>query len=218
MNYYKKVNISTKPLSISDDLFIFKSRNKYLKDKIFLIQKEKLSYPDHKKWLRSFVKNNQNKGFIFYLKKKKIGFILLKKVSFYYEITIIFEKKYINKGFGRIAYNETIKKLKNNTMIVANIHAQNLKSLNYFKKMNFIKLYQDKSQIKLAKIEILTKKNKIQYIKKIEKILGKNNSNWMDLLKLSISLNQSETIKIMNNIHSKDEEISKVLKEMITKN
>ena len=40
----------------------------------------------------------------------------------------------------------------------------------------------------------------------------------MDLLKLSISLNQSETIKIMNNIHSKDEEISKVLKEMITKN
>ena len=51
-------------------------------------------------------------------------------------------------------------------MIVANIHAQNLKSLNYFKKMNFIKLYQDKSQIKLAKIEILTKKNNLQYIKK----------------------------------------------------
>ena len=209
MKYSIKENTTVKPLTINDALFIFQCRNNYFQKNIFLIQNKKLKYNEHKIWLKNFIKNKINKGWIILNKKKKIGYLLLKKLGIFYEITIILDKKFTNQGIGQVAYQKAIKKLKNNNLIIANVLKKNLKSLNYFEKMNFIKIGLERNKVILAKLEMLKTKNNFSYINKIEKIRGKNNSNWMDLLKLAFSLNRNETINIMRSIYSKDEEISK---------
>lgn len=218
MKYSIKENIIVKPLTINDTLFIFQCRNNYFQKNIFLIQNKKLKYNEHKIWLKNFIKNKVNKGLIILNKKRKIGYLLLKKLGIFYEITIILDKKYTNYGIGQVAYKEAIKKLKNNNIIIANVLKKNLKSINYFEKLNFIKIGLEKNKVILAKLEMSKTRNNFSYINKIEKIRGKNNSNWMDLLKLAFSLNRNETLNIMRSIYSKDEEISKVLKDMIIKN
>jgi hypothetical protein len=57
-------------------------------------------------------------------------------------------------------------------------------------------------------------KSKTKFINTIEKIRSKNNKNWMDLLRLSYSLDPKETSKIMNSIFKNDYKINRVLKKM----
>ena len=60
-----------------------------------------------------------------------------------------------------------------------------------------------------------TKKNNI--IKKIEKIRSKNNTNWMDLLRLSYDRAPNETANIMSRIYKDDAKISKLVQKLIKK-
>ena len=58
-------------------------------------------------------------------------------------------------------------------------------------------------------------KRKIKKIfSEIEKIRGKNNKNWMNLLRLSYDLKPKETIEIINQILNKDEKLISLAKKL----
>jgi len=48
----------------------------------------------------------------------------------------------------------------------------------------------------------------------IEKIRGKNNKNWMDLLRLSYDVKPKETTEIINQILNKDEKLISLAKKL----
>ncbi len=59
-------------------------------------------------------------------------------------------------------------------------------------------------------------KNKkyMQIISKIESIRKKNNTNWMNLLRLSFKYSPKQTAKIMSKIYIDDSKISKLVKKL----
>ena len=62
----------------------------------------------------------------------------------------------------------------------------------------------------------MTKSNKyyLDLITKIEKIRQKNNGNWMDILKIAFKHSPQETAKVMRNIYSDDNQVSKLVKKL----
>ena len=57
-------------------------------------------------------------------------------------------------------------------------------------------------------------KKKLNLIDRIEKIRKKNNSNWMDILRIAYKYAPNETSKVMKNIYKSDSEISKLVKKL----
>ena len=51
-------------------------------------------------------------------------------------------------------------------------------------------------------------------IDKIEKIRSKNNTNWMDLVRLSFSLDPDNASKILSRIYQEDKKISDLAKKL----
>ena len=63
----------------------------------------------------------------------------------------------------------------------------------------------------------MRKKNYKKYIEilnRIEKIRGKNNKNWMDILRLSFNLDPKKTAKILSNIYKDDQRINRLAKKL----
>lgn len=63
------------------------------------------------------------------------------------------------------------------------------------------------------------KKNrkKINYqkiIKRIENIRKKNNTNWMDILRIAFKFSPKETAKVMSQIYREDNKIAKLSKRL----
>tara|TARA_B100001093_G_C26769929_1_gene989647 strand:- start:774 stop:974 length:201 start_codon:yes stop_codon:yes gene_type:complete len=61
-------------------------------------------------------------------------------------------------------------------------------------------------------------KNKNKYlsiINNIQKVRQKNNKNWMDLMKLSFSLDPQKSKKIVQEIFKSDKRINKLIKKLI---
>ena len=50
--------------------------------------------------------------------------------------------------------------------------------------------------------------------KEIENLRAKNNKNWMNLLRLSFEIDPKKTIKIIQNILSKDEKLIKLANKL----
>ncbi len=61
-------------------------------------------------------------------------------------------------------------------------------------------------------------KNKkyLKIINSIEKTRKKNNSNWMDLMRLSFKYNPTESKKIVKNIFKEDKKINKLIKRLVS--
>ena len=57
-------------------------------------------------------------------------------------------------------------------------------------------------------------KKYLKIIDKIEKVKTKNNSNWMDILRLALKSSPKEAIKIMMQINEKDKKISSLLAKL----
>ena len=62
----------------------------------------------------------------------------------------------------------------------------------------------------------MTKSDKyyLDLITKIEKVRQKNNGNWMDILKIAFKHSPQETAKVMRNIYSDDNQVSKLVKKL----
>ena len=68
---------------------------------------------------------------------------------------------------------------------------------------------QKKSFKKRKKIE-----KSLKLINQIQNIRSKNNKNWMDLVKLSLSLDFNKTSKILSEIYKYDNKIGKITKKI----
>ena len=58
------------------------------------------------------------------------------------------------------------------------------------------------------------KKNYSKIIDKIEKIRGKNNTTWMNIVKIAFKYAPKETAKVMSKIYRYDQKISKQVKKL----
>jgi hypothetical protein len=58
------------------------------------------------------------------------------------------------------------------------------------------------------------KKRYLDIIKKIENIRKKNNSNWMNLLRLAFNMSPNKAALIMSKIYLDDARISKLVKKL----
>lgn len=66
----------------------------------------------------------------------------------------------------------------------------------------------------------LIKKMKKKYskiINSIEKTRGRNNKNWMDILRLAFNSSPSEAAKILSSIYKEDKKISNLAKKLLKK-
>jgi hypothetical protein len=61
------------------------------------------------------------------------------------------------------------------------------------------------------------KKNYLRIISKIQKIRQSNNKNWMDLLRLSFSLDPDKSRLIVKEIFKRDNQISNLVKKLTKK-
>ena len=61
------------------------------------------------------------------------------------------------------------------------------------------------------------KKKYLDIISKIQKIRQTNNKNWMDLLRLSFSLDPEKSRKIVKEIFKRDNQISNLVKQLTKK-
>jgi hypothetical protein len=58
------------------------------------------------------------------------------------------------------------------------------------------------------------KKDPQNIINQIEKVRKKNNSNWMDILRVAFRADPKESSKILSRIYSDDQKISKLAKQL----
>ena len=56
----------------------------------------------------------------------------------------------------------------------------------------------------------MKKSNYKNIINQIQNIRKKNNTNWMDVLRISFKYSPNETLKVMKRIHSTDKKISRL--------
>ena len=193
--------------------FILKVRNQNISRK-FSTDKKKIPYLEHYKW---FKQNHLRKDFFLYIilvKKKQVGYVRVQKIEFKNFVSIAVLKNWQNFGIAKLALRY-VEIQKNIRSIYANVNRYNKNSISLFRGLNY-KIY------KIEKDKIFMKKelNKFNYLKliqKIEKIRKKNNSNWMDILKIAFKYAPNETAKTMAQIYKEDSNISKLTKKLSKK-
>ena len=170
---------------------------------------ELIGKQDHDKWFSDQLDKNEHKIFIIKIYKKKLGYIRLQK-KLKWEVSIAILKKYRNKKIGKKALLNLEKKFQK-IKIFAKVNKLNTKSINFFLSCDYCIIKN------LKNFYIMKKKNKNNHIKIIEnisKIRSKNNSNWMQLLKIAFKYSPTEASKVMKNIYYHDKKISELVKKL----
>ena len=192
--------------------FILSCRNqidarKYSQNKKIIKKK------DHNDWYSSLIKKKQNEIFILRKNNINIGYIRIEKINNLGKISIVIKKKFQGKGLGKKGLLIAEKKSKFKEFI-ANVDKKNKLSIKLFLSAGYKKINEKEKLLSFMK-----KKKKIninnKLINSIEKIRGKNNNNWMDILRLAFKHDPKETSKILKNIYQKDTQISKIVKKLI---
>ena len=217
--------IIIKHASLRDVDDIHAWRNDKLSRK-FSINTKPISKNTHVKWFKKCLKNKRNQYFICYQNKNKIGFVKYendKNDNCFVSINL--NPKFRNKGLSSKILISSLKQkeLKKQTTVFAKIKKNNIKSLKSFKKANYIKIkeyknhYLFRNTIKHDNLASMKSNNFKKYesiISQIEKIRSKNNSNWMDILKIAFKNDPKATAKVMSKIYMDDQKISKLAKKL----
>jgi hypothetical protein len=61
----------------------------------------------------------------------------------------------------------------------------------------------------------MKKKNYLKIISQIETMRKKNNTNWMDILRIAFENNPKKTAKVMSKIYSDDKKIGSLAKKLL---
>mgnify|MGYP006122046871 FL=1 len=202
------MNIKLIKSTAIDSNLLLKLKNKYQLE--YKLQKHKDN--EHNKWFSKNLKNKRHKIYIIIVKEIKVGFVRseIKKNNCYISIALI--KKYEGKGIAKNALLkfEKIIKAKN---YVAIVNKLNTKSLSFFLNCNY-SIYTQKKENYIMKKNILKKNNYLKIIDDIENVRKKNNSNWMDILRIAFKFSPKETAKVMSKIYFQDSKISKLSKKL----
>lgn len=200
--------IKIKKSKISDSKFFYDLRSNHLssssKKRI-----EKTSFLDHDKWFKKNIKKKDHFFFNIFYKKIKCGYIRCQKQRNINYISICVNRNFRKKGIATEALFEIENKLKKIKIFTAIVNRKNFKSVETFAKVGYI-------PHKYNKKFVLMKKNlnKLKIINQIENIRKKNNSNWMDVLRLAYKKSPKEASLIMSKIYSQDNKISRLVKKL----
>lgn len=194
--------------NLLDSKFLFKLRNSFEIRKASK-NKKKISFKEHTKWFFQFKKNKNNKIYIIILNSEKIGYIRTTKSSKDHLVSIAIKKKFTKIGIGKKSLLNFEKKTKIKGL-TAHVLKKNIKSLYFFFSCN----YYIESETKNI---FIMKKNKNKFTKiinDIENIRKKNNTNWMDILRVAFKFSPNETARIMSKIYKEDSKISKLSRKL----
>ena len=206
---FKIKNISKKYFL---DLYHLRNDNK---TRSFSQNNKKIRLIDHEKWLRKIKQKNIYKIFIVLSKNKNevIGYVRFKSLKKYSEVSIAIYKKFRNKGLSKKILLGSERKIKTN-FFIAKVHFRNLKSVALFKSANY-KITKHEGKFMTMKKEINKDADKyLKIIQQIENVRKKNNTNWMDILRIAFRNSPRETAKIMRQIFNEDSKISKLSKKL----
>jgi len=204
------MNIKLVKSKSTDSKFLYRLRNSF-EIRATSIKKKKLSLKEHTKWFSLVRKNKNYNIYTINFNSKKIGYIRTFKSNQNNLISIALEKKYRNRGFGNksLLIFEKKKKLKN---LTAHVLKNNSRSLYFFFSCNYYIESERKNIFIMKKNTNRNKSSKI--IGEIENIRKKNNTNWMDILRVAFKYSPKETAKIMSKIYREDSKISKLSRKL----
>ena len=203
------MNINLVKSKLQDSEFLYNLRNSF-EIRIASKNKKKISFKEHKKWFL-FMNSNKDYLYIIYYRSKKIGYIRTKKDKKDYLISIALINKFTNRGIGKKSLLKFEKKTKIKTF-TAHVIKKNIQSLYFFFSCNYYIERETKNLYIMKKN--LKKKNFNKIINDIEKIRKKNNTNWMDILRVAFKYSPNETARIISQIYKEDSKISKLSKKL----
>jgi L-amino acid N-acyltransferase YncA len=207
MNF--KIKNITKKYSL--DLFNFRNEKK---TREFSINKAKIKFSKHKEWFKN-IKKKTNKIFVILQEKKNIpiGYVRFKIIKNYSEVSISIDKNFRNIGLSKRILLASEKKIKTN-YFKAIVHSRNVRSIALFKSLNYKEIKKNGNFIHMKKIVNENSNKYFKIIQEIENIRKKNNSNWMNILRIAFRNSPKETAKVMSEIFNQDSEISKLSKKL----
>ena len=183
---------------------------------------------EHSNWFKKIMDGSGCISFMLEVNDVKAGFVSYQKKSnneFYTSINL--NPDYRGKNLGSKFLKLTSKKLIMNGFIGtfnAKIKHGNLSSEKTFNNAGYEKnkaykkyiLYtynvQKRNLVKMKSKEKKKTYNKI--IDQIEKIRSKNNTNWMDILRIAFEHSPKEASKVMSDIYHEDQKISLLAKKL----
>ena len=201
--------------SMKDSKFLYKTRVSKEAKRNSLNQRY-FDYDTHLIWFKKNILSTKHRFFVIKIAQIKIGYIRLKKIaknqSF---ISIVVNEENKNSGIGCNALGMVEKKYPKE-IFLAEVLKSNNKSINFFKK-NLYRIYKKKKYSFIMKKNLSNQKKYLDTINKIEIIRKKNNTNWMDILKVAFTHSPEESAKIMSRIFDQDKRISKLSKNLSKK-
>ena len=202
-----------KKVKRNDENFLYKLRNESSIIRNSL-NSSKITKVEHAKWFKKA--GEKSLILIAYLNKKRIGVVHLKKNDSSIVVSIALKSIFQRKGYGAELIKQSEKFIKKNTILIAKIKKQNIRSLKIFLKNNYSILIKNKL-ITVYKIFQKNSENSSydKIISRIETIRKKNNINWMNILKLSFQLDSAKTKLIFKKIYFEDNKINKLSKKIL---
>ena len=196
--------------TFKDSRFFYDLRNDADNRKNFL-NSEKISFDHHNKWFRHSLKKKSNFFFkILINKSQKCGYLRIKKKKDTFDVSICVQREFRKKDIASLALLLVEKKLNWSKNFTSTVKKNNNASKLLFLKVGYTIHKERKNFIYMKK-----KITAIKIINKIETIRKKNNTNWMDLLRIAYKKSPKESAIIMSRIYQDDAKISKLVKKLI---
>ena len=199
-----------KTIKEDNNLYFILRNNKKFRKHFF--NNKSINKLKHSEW---FNKNFKSKYFYtcFY-KSEKIGYLRGDENNGVINISIAIKNKYQKKGLASEFYKIYEKKLKSNSILIAQVHKNNNSSINFFLKNDYEILKKQKSFIIFYKIHNIKLKKYLKVIDNIENIRKSNNINWMNILRIAFKNSPSAASLMFKNIFSDDQKISSLSKKL----
>lgn len=221
------MKIRVRKLKITDKAEVLKWRNDLTTRKNSL-NINLVTQKEHDIWFKKIFNNVSHTSFILEVDKKKVGFVT-------------YEKKFNNKVFTSINLkpNYRGKNLGSKFLVLSSqklimdgfngTFNAKIKDDNLSSKKTFIKAGYKKNKLynkyilytfnvrreNLGKMKNNKKKKSYkEIIDKIEKIRSKNNTNWMDILRIAFEHSPKEASMVMSEIYNEDQKISLLAKKL----
>jgi hypothetical protein len=204
-------NITIKKTNLFDSQIFFTVRNNK-KNRKNSLNIHKIKINDHNEW---FKKNYNNKYyFTCFEGNTRIGYVRGDLVGDTNVISIAFDIKNQNKNIGTQCLKLFEKKINENCIFIAKVKKKNNLSSRFFEKNGFCVLNSKRNMTTYYKIKNNLSSSYLKIINEIENVRKKNNSNWMDVLRIAFKNSPKETSKVFKEINDSDGIINKLTKKL----
>ncbi len=169
-----------------------------------------ISKEDHSKWFNKALINKNFKFFKILYRERNCGYVRLEKIKNNFYASIFVLPKFRKKNIASKALIISEDYIGRSKHVFAKVRNSNLYSKKLFFKIGY-EYFKKNGKFLLMKKKL----GGLKVIDKIESIRGKNNFNWMNILRLAYKNSPKEASKIMSKIYKDDQRISKLVKKLI---